>query len=142
MAKLRHVAVMVDDLDVAAEFWSSAFELEEIGRVGDPAVVGAVYLTDGVMNVSLIKAMPGSSQEFPKGLNHLGFVVEDADASMERAAAAGAVSILTEEERARGKAGGSSWEVKMRTPDGIAFDFSEHGWPGNTQLYPGTTPRP
>ena len=135
MAKLRHVAVMVDDLDVAAAFWSAAFELEEIGRVGDPAVVGAVYLTDGVINVSLIKALPGSAQEFPRGLNHLGFVVQDAEAAMARAADAGAVSLLSDAERASAKAGGSSWEVKMKTPDGIAFDFSEQGWPGNTQLY-------
>jgi hypothetical protein len=26
----------------------------------------------------------------------------------------------------------------MKGPDGVAFDISDHGWPGNTQLYPGS----
>lgn len=138
MAKLRHVAIRCDDLEWGAKFYADTFELEEVGRAGDVNKSGAVYLSDGVMNVALIKVDPDFPNAKPDGLNHLGFVVEDVDAAVARAEAHGSKSIMGNMTREQAKAAGITWEVKMRTPDGVAFDLSDHGWPGNTQLYPGS----
>jgi catechol 2,3-dioxygenase-like lactoylglutathione lyase family enzyme len=126
MAKLRHVAIKCDDLHWAAKFYSEIFELEEVGRVGNLNDSGAVYLSDGTVNVALIKVHPDFVNAKPEGLNHIGFVVDDIDAAVERAIGLGAESLMDPgHEQA-----GVTWEMKMRTPDGVSFDFSNHGWPG------------
>jgi catechol 2,3-dioxygenase-like lactoylglutathione lyase family enzyme len=128
MAKLRHIAINVDNLDEDAEFYINAFELEEVGRAGS-SVNGAVYLSDGVMNVALIKISDTNFPNYePRGLNHIGFVVTDLDAAIDRAEKAGAVATVDRNDRAAG----ATWEMKMKMPSGVAFDFSDHGWPGIT----------
>ena len=128
MAKLRHIAINVDNLDEDAVFYKAAFELEEISRVGS-AESGAVYLSDGVINVALIKmADPNFPNYEPRGLNHIGFVVSDLDAAIDRAEGAGAVALVDRNHRDAG----ATWEMKMKMPSGVAFDLSDHGWPGIT----------
>ena len=126
MAKLRHIAINVDDLEADADFYTKAFELEEVGRAGS-LTNGAIYLSDGVMNVALIKmADPNFPNYEPRGLNHIGFVVGDLDAAIDRAEAAGAIAMVDRNHRDAG----ATWEMKMKMPSGVAFDFSDHGWPG------------
>jgi 4-hydroxyphenylpyruvate dioxygenase-like putative hemolysin len=134
MAKLRHVSIKVDDLDAAAKLYCEVFEMKEVGRAGPQDTTGAVYLSDGVVNLALIKLLPQYSNWKPEGLNHIGFVVEDMDAAVARAEAHGAVAMTDNLDQATAEAAGATWEVKMRMPDGVAFDFSVHGWPGNSQL--------
>jgi catechol 2,3-dioxygenase-like lactoylglutathione lyase family enzyme len=126
MTKLRHVAIKVDNPGESAKFYAEAFELTEVGRVGE----GAVYLSDGTVNVALIKI---TDPEFPNwkpdGLNHIGFVVADVDAAVARAEALGAKRQYAEDEHA-----GVTWEVKMRAPDGVSFDLTDGGWPGISAL--------
>jgi catechol 2,3-dioxygenase-like lactoylglutathione lyase family enzyme len=130
MAKLRHIAINCDDLDTEAKFYSSAFELEEVGRVGS-SEAGAVYLSDGIINVALIKMNdPNFPNYHPRGLNHIGFVVKDLDAAIERAEKAGAVATVDKDH----KQAGATWEMKMKAPSGVAFDLSDHGWPGISQV--------
>lgn len=131
MAKLRHVAINCDDLHWAAKFYSEIFEMEEVGRAGDVDVAGAVYLSDGTVNLALIKVTDDYPNALPKGLNHIGFVVTDVDRAVEKAEMLGAVNIVDESAAA---GAGATWEVKMRTPDGVAFDFTNHGWPGISAL--------
>jgi catechol 2,3-dioxygenase-like lactoylglutathione lyase family enzyme len=133
-AKLRHISIKVDDLDASAKLYTELFELDEVGRAGSGVETGAVYLSDGVMNLALIKLAPGDPNEKPEGLNHIGFVVDDLDAAVARAEALGSTPLKSAYDRATVEAAGGTWEVKMRTADGIAFDLSQHGWPGNTQL--------
>lgn len=130
MAKLRHVAINCEDLDAEANFYKSAFELEEISRVGT-SEGGAVYLSDGVINVALIKVPdPNFPNYKPMGLNHIGFVVKDLDEAIDRAEAAGAVATVDRDH----KEAGATWEMKMKAPSGVAFDLSDHGWPGVSQV--------
>ena len=49
--KLRHVAIKTDDVHKEAAFWSKSFDLEQVGGHGDVAV----FLSDGVMNLAIIK---------------------------------------------------------------------------------------
>ena len=127
MAKLRHIAINAENLEEEAKFYTSAFELEEVGRVGDMAVAGAIYLSDGVMNIALIKISDTNHPNYlPRGLNHVGFVVTDLEASIDRAEKAGAVATVDRSHRDAG----ATWEMKMKAPNGLDFDLSDHGWPG------------
>ena len=53
MARLRHFAVCVKDLEKAAKFYESVFELERIGRE-DLDIGSAIYMSDGVINLALL----------------------------------------------------------------------------------------
>ncbi|AIT80027.1 VOC family protein [Novosphingobium pentaromativorans] len=127
MAKLRHIAINVEDLDRDVEFYKGTFELEEVGRAGTPDM-GAVYLSDGVMNIALIKISdPDYPNYNPRGLNHMGFVIDESmDDAIERAVKHGAKPMVDPNDRDAGV----TWEMKMRAPSGVDFDLSEHGWPG------------
>ena len=129
-AKLRHVAINCEDLEGEANFLKEAFDLEEVGRAGDVNKSGAIYMSDGVMNIALIKiADPDFPNYNPQGLNHIGFVVENLDAVIDSAEAAGAKSMVDRDN----KDAGVTWEMKMKSPSGkFDFDLSDHGWPGIT----------
>mgnify|MGYP001350336648 FL=1 len=127
-AKLRHVAINCEDLEGEAKFFTDAFDLEEVGRAGDVTKSGAIYMSDGVMNIALIRIEdPNFPNYNPQGLNHIGFVVEDLDAVIDSAEAAGAKSMVDRDN----KDAGVTWEMKMKSPSGkFDFDLSDHGWPG------------
>ncbi len=48
MAKLRHVALIVEDPEASAKFFEQAFDMTRAGRRG-------IYMSDGVINVALLK---------------------------------------------------------------------------------------
>lgn len=130
MAKLRHVAIKCDDLHWAAKFYSELFEMDEVGRAGDVDKSGAVYLSDGTVNVALIKVDKEYVNGKIDGLNHVGLVVTDMDQAVARAKDLGVEALVDPTDQAAGV----TWEMKMRTPDGVYFDFSTHGWPGISAL--------
>ncbi len=78
---LNHVAIEVDDLDAALEFYGQIFELELRGRAGRMAFVdmGDQFLAIG----------EGRTQE-PDRHRHFGLVVDDQDAALAQAREAGA----------------------------------------------------
>ncbi len=53
MARLRHFAVCVKDLEKAAQFYVNVFDLKRIGRE-DLEIGSAIYMTDGVINLALL----------------------------------------------------------------------------------------
>src|SRR5579862_2556447 len=108
MAKLRHIAINSENLEADAKFYCGAFELEEVGRAGNVEVSGAIYLSDGVMNVALIKIADRDFPNYlPQGLNHIGFVVDDLDAAIDRAEKLGAVATVDRNHRDAG----ATWEM-------------------------------
>jgi methylmalonyl-CoA/ethylmalonyl-CoA epimerase len=92
--KLRHLGIASADPRRTADFYCKAFGMRRIGEI-NPNHVGAagVYLTDGVMNVTIIKfktdeyAVP-HSKDF-QGLHHIGFEVENHDEARTEIEAAG-----------------------------------------------------
>ena len=72
MAKLRHIAMSVDDVEKTAKFYEEVFGLERV-RIHPGA---AVLLSDGVVSLAVIdkkfEYMHGH-----EGLHHIGFVVDD-----------------------------------------------------------------
>jgi|SRR5712692_1504131 len=130
MGKLRHIALSVPDPWKAAEFYIKAFGMQKVGETDSSLAVG-VYLTDGVINMALLKyksdEMAGEDRgkDFV-GLHHIGFWVDDADEARKKVEAAGAKYWMGEVP----KAGNSFYEIKFRDPNGVVFDISAHGWGG------------
>lgn len=130
MAKLRHIAVVVKDLERAAEFYEKVFGLERVGE--EHLEMGSgIYLSDGVINLALLKykGEAGSGLKDAAGFvgaHHFGFQVEDLDAARSRIESAGGKFFFTlgktKEE--------ANFEMKFKDPDGVIFDISEKGWLG------------
>src|SRR5262245_57128531 len=86
MAKIRHVAIRTEDPESLATFYRKAFNLKEVGRGAVINGLGAIYLSDGYINLAVIPSRNGQ----PQGIDHLGFEVESIDKQAEAASAAGA----------------------------------------------------
>jgi catechol 2,3-dioxygenase-like lactoylglutathione lyase family enzyme len=133
MARLRHIAVVVRDLERAARFYEQVFELKRVGE--EHIDMGsAIYLSDGVINLALLKykGETGSGLKDAAnfvGAHHFGFQVDDLDAAKQRVEAAGGKFFFT-----LGKTKeDANFEVKYKDPDGVIFDISEKGWTGTAK---------
>ena len=129
MARLRHFAVVVRDLEKAASFYEGVFDLKRVGE--ETLEIGAaVYLSDGVINLALLKYFGergsglGDAKSFV-GAHHFGFQVDDLVETQKKIEAAGGKFFFDlGDERA------GNFERKFKDPDGVIFDISKHGWQG------------
>lgn len=118
MAKLRHIAVTVPDMETAAEFYEKTFEMR---RVHESDI--AILLSDGVVSLAILKfktdeqAGDERGKDF-HGLHHMGFVVDDIDDSSKRIEANGGRYHM----RLPNTPEGAS-EIKFRDPNGVVFDI-------------------
>ena len=132
MARLRHFAVCVKDLDKAATFYETVFELKRIGRE-DLDIGSAIYMSDGVINLALLnfagaagrKASDLKDQDAHVGAHHFGFQVDDLAETQKRIEANGGKFFFDLGEERHG-----NFERKFKDPDGVIFDISKHGWQG------------
>ena len=53
MGKIRHIALIVPDPEASAKFFEEALELKVVGRARR-----GIYLSDGTINVALLKIEP------------------------------------------------------------------------------------
>jgi catechol 2,3-dioxygenase-like lactoylglutathione lyase family enzyme len=87
MARIRHIALCVEDAENTAAFYKNAFGLTEVFRQRNDDTGGqwAIYLTDGYINLALlpVKRTPG--------VDHFGFQVDDVEDALATAVAAGAL---------------------------------------------------
>jgi catechol 2,3-dioxygenase-like lactoylglutathione lyase family enzyme len=132
MARLRHFAIVVRDLEKAAHFYESVFELKRVGQeVLDFA--SAIYLSDGVINLALLNytGKRGSGLDDAKnfvGAHHFGFQVDDIAAAQARIEAAGGTFFFDLGDDPEKE----NFERKFKDPDGIIFDISRKGWLGTS----------
>jgi catechol 2,3-dioxygenase-like lactoylglutathione lyase family enzyme len=130
MARLRHFAIVVRDLEKSAKFYEDVFELKRVGQE-TLDFAAAVYLSDGVINLALLNYFGerGSGLADAKafvGAHHFGFQVEDIGAAQKRIEAAGGkffFDLGNDPEKV-------NFERKFKDPDGIIFDISQNGWLG------------
>ena len=125
-AKLRHIAFSVADVEKAHKFFEEAFGLETVGK----SAQGAVYLSDGTINIALLnrhgRPLGWEKDELFFGIDHFGMWVDDVEAACKQAAEAGAKHVM-------GNASGdpnSFYEIKYRAPEGTMFDITANGWKG------------
>jgi catechol 2,3-dioxygenase-like lactoylglutathione lyase family enzyme len=126
MGKLRHVALVVQNLEESARFYEAAFEMRRAFEVEGVAI----YLTDGIMNLAVLNYEKVNREGAPtadgvRGTHHFGFRVADLAASQERIEALGGKYCFD-----LGDPNGMNFERKFRDPEGIIFDISEKGWYG------------
>ncbi len=129
MARLRHFAVCVRDLEKAAKFYEAVFDLKRVGRE-DIEIGSAIYMSDGVINLALLNfsSKKGNNLENPigaVGANHFGFQVDDLKETQKKIEAMGGEFFFD-----LGDARKGNFERKFKDPDGVVFDISEHGWIG------------
>jgi predicted enzyme related to lactoylglutathione lyase len=132
MARLRHFAVCVKDLEKAAKFYETVFELKRAGRE-DLEIGSAIYLTDGVINLALLNFSAGAGAKAsdtadPRGLvgaHHFGFQVDDLAEAQQRIERAGGKFFFDLGDERHG-----NFERKFKDPDGVIFDISQRGWVG------------
>lgn len=132
MARLRHFAIVVRDLDKSARFYESVFDLKRVGRE-DLEFASAIYLSDGVINLALLnyRGERGSGLKDAKsfvGAHHFGFQVDNIAETQQRIEAAGGQFFfdLGEDQEKE------NFERKFKDPDGIIFDISRKGWLGTS----------
>jgi len=118
--RIRHIALMATDTDKLAAFYKSAFGMREIRRTS--RTNGAVYLSDGYINLAILPNDRPESAGAPPGLHHFGFEVDDVDAAsalaLERGASQGRTAV----------AAGRYAEGFVRDPEGQRVDVSATGW--------------
>jgi len=117
MAKLRHIALIVEDPEAAAKFFEQAFDLKRAGTARR-----GIYMSDGTVNVALLKR---ESEKEKTGLYHFGMWVDDLDEAEKKVIAAGGKYLA-----GRPTSPNSFYEAKYRDPNGVVFDLTHSGWAG------------
>jgi len=125
MAKIRHIAYRAADVEGMANFFVNSFAMQITQRRKN----GAIDLSDGVINITVLPSRIGSPDGAPvqTGIDHIGFTVENE----------GEVSRLMEEQGATkigtlDLGGSAHYEVKYRGPEGIVVDLGH--WVGTAPI--------
>jgi catechol 2,3-dioxygenase-like lactoylglutathione lyase family enzyme len=133
MARIKHIAIRTPDPEKTAAFYKEVFGLEEVGKAG-----AGVYLSDGYINLAILKSSDRGTGESPRdipgyaGIDHLGFQVDNADETCKKLQAAGARAMMERVDLRHAPASGprSYYEIKYRGPDSQVIDITESGWIG------------
>ena len=112
--KIRHIAILANDNAALAEFYQKTFGMREVANEGDG---GAIYVSDGYINLALIAA-----RGRPEGIFHFGFEVDDLATTAKAAVAEGGKAPVTV------PADGRFNEAFIKDPVGTRVDLSEAGW--------------
>ena len=121
MAKIRHIAIRCEDVEATAAFFQQVFDLTLVQRRDH----GPIDLSDGDVNITLLPTnMRGQTR--PAGFEHIGFSVNDTDATRQRLMQAGAAELNPV------PLGGAYYESKYRLPEGLVIDVGH--WRGTSPL--------
>ncbi len=133
MARLRHIALSVPDPEKTAQFYEKAFGMKRIGTL-DHAQASGVYLSDGVINMAVLRykldevVYKEGGKDYV-GLQHFGFWVDDLEQTREKIETNGG-SYLTGAPPPESERANRFYEVKFFDPNGIVIDITENGWGG------------
>ena len=132
MARIKHIAIRTPDPEKTAAFYKEVFGLKEVGQ----ARTGC-YLSDGYINLAILKSKDEGTAESPRdeahysGVHHFGFMVDDVDETCRKLEAAGARAMTNRTapgHAARSEGARSYYEIKFRGPDSQELDVTESGW--------------
>jgi lactoylglutathione lyase len=128
MARIKHIAIRTRDIEKTAAFYKEAFGLMQVG-LGQ----NGIYLTDGHINIAILKFQRGQDGAPLKlGIDHMGFQVDDVDATVAQIHGRGGKSLTerTDVDRADPSHPQSYYEIKCIGPDEQVIDISSVGWVG------------
>ena len=120
MAKLRHIALSVNDLEASAKFYEEAFGMERV-RQSDVAIM----MSDGVVSLALLHLRSNDNAPDERGpdyigLHHMGFLVDDVPGAAAEVEAAGG----TYHGQILNVGDGPDYERKYRDPNGVVIDVT------------------
>lgn len=121
MARIRHLAILTENVEKLVAFYTKAFGMKIVSGVGT-----ATYLSDGHINLAIIPIEPERAHEGPQlkpGIYHFGFEVEDVEALRAACHELDAASGIDKRPPNR------EAEFRVHDPDGNPIDLSQHGWP-------------
>ena len=123
MAKLRHIAMSVPDMEKAAVFYEKTFDLERVKQTKR-----RICLSDGTINLTLVPStdLVGDDREGYVGLHQLGFVVSNTERSEHKLVENGGKIVETPKDYV-----GVNAERKYWDPNGVMVDISETYWVGS-----------
>ena len=126
MARIRHIALAVKDIDKTADFYEKAFGLKRSPKSEGPTAF-RVYMSDGEVNLALLqyKSKVGSDVDPSKfvGIHHFGFQCDDLENQQKQIEAAGGKFFFD-----LGDLDDDDFERKFKDPNGIIFDINWKGW--------------
>ena len=127
MARIRHIALVVKDLEKTATFYEKALGLSR-SEMSEGPTARRIYMSDGEVNLALLqyKSEVGSGLKDPQdfvGVHHFGFQVDDLKEQQAAIEAAGGKFFFD-----LGEEGDDGFERKFKDPDGIIFDINDAGW--------------
>ncbi len=114
MAKIRHLAIKAQDPERLVRFYENTFDMEVILR----RETGAIYMTDGYMNVAILPLKEGDRA----GIDHFGFQVDDLEGIFGKLKQEGI------EPPTPGAHNPPYAEVRGYDPEGNGFDLTVHGF--------------
>ena len=115
MPKVRHLAIVCMDHEELARFYCDVFDMKIQSRSGR----NNVFVTDGYITVALLRQR---AEGKPCGLNHFGFVVEDAGEIARKLAK---YDVVGPSDRPEDRVYA---EQRATDTEGNNFDISEHGY--------------
>jgi len=122
MPRVKHMAIVCEDPERLQEYYSRSFGFEKLSD--GPG--GSVYLSDGYLNIGLLKRGPELPEENRElGLHHVGIQVESVDEIKKRIA--GFDPSIQLEKRPK-EDPYSEYRIKFCEPQGFAIDISEKGY--------------
>ena len=141
MARIKHIALVTDDPVKTAEFYKEHFGLTELYRRPTDTGEKGVWLSDGYIYFAILKygtgdapkLGPGQTSDL-RGIHHIGFQVDDIDATKRELEAAGVQPVpFPEEYRNRprpqtGQGTEAGVNLKYLGPDAVHFDVRQRGW--------------
>jgi methylmalonyl-CoA/ethylmalonyl-CoA epimerase len=113
MAKIRHIAITTEKPEAAAAFYQKAFDMQEIAR-NDRQVL----LSDGYINLTILKWKTQQDQDVGpdgpnySGIHHIGFQVDDLDATSNKLGAGGG-ELLSARDRVAGRGGDRYFRTRL-----------------------------
>ena len=121
MARIRHLAILTEDVEKLVNYYTNVFGLKIVEGVGT-----ATYLTDGHVNLANIPIGPErliEGNHLRVGINHFGFEVESVSDIKNVSNDFGASTEVAKRPPNR------EAEFRVHDPDGNPIDLSQHGWP-------------
>jgi catechol 2,3-dioxygenase-like lactoylglutathione lyase family enzyme len=137
MARIKHIALVTDDPVKTAEFYKTQFGLTELYRRPTDTGDKGVWLSDGYIYFAILKygtgdapkLGPGQSSDL-RGIHHIGFQVDDIEATDKALKAAGVKPVPMEHREPRPPGQGEMVGVNLKYlgPDAVHFDVRQKGW--------------
>ena len=116
MATLRHVAMVVEDIEKTAKFYEQSFGMQRVRQSET-----SIGLSDGYMSMVIIHPSNVNMKgETRRGLHHLGFLIDD----MEEITATVEANGATYHGEILGSGRGPLTERKYLDPNGSMFDIT------------------